>query len=105
MLPTLHKPSPCPAALVLSSLRRIGNTNGGKYRKRRHSNCTIRNLLGTAGHGFGFQAPNCKELSACLFDFSGGKLPVRSDEVARITVRIALQIVLVLGLKIGRAHV
>src|SRR6516165_10242516 len=55
-------------------------------------------LLGTAGHGFGLQAPNYKELSACLFDFSGGKLPVGSDEVARITVRIALQIVLVLGL-------
>ena len=55
-------------------------------------------LLGTAGHGFGLQAPNYKELSACLFDFSGRQLPVGSDEVARITVRIALQIVLVLGL-------
>src|SRR5215472_7091055 len=44
------------------------------------------------------QAPNSKGLSACLLDFSSGKLPVGSDEVARITVRIALQIVLVLGL-------
>ena len=33
-----------------------------------------------------------------MFDFSGGKLPVGSDEVASITVRIALQIVLVFGL-------
>src|SRR5215469_2859055 len=79
-----------------------------KDRKHRHSNYTICNLLGTAGHGFGLQATSCKELSACLFDFSGGKLPVGSDEVARITVRIALQIVLVLGLGFpkvpGRPH-
>ena len=39
-----------------------------------------------------------KELSACLFDFSGRQLPVGSDEVARITVWITLQIVLVLRL-------
>jgi len=29
-----------------------------KDRKHRHSNYTIRNLLGTAGHGFGPQAPS-----------------------------------------------
>jgi hypothetical protein len=96
-----HQPRPISIAVIGSRARNLrlppfceaAEGNGGSEQGLGY-NYTIR----TAGHGFGPQAPSYKELSACLFDFSGGQLPVGSDEVARITVRIALQIVLVLGL-------